>query len=176
MVERAQAMIPPSRQPSSSFAVDHVAYKPATRYAEGQTRPGSSDSRVPITRLAVRWLHTVEAEKPIQLIGRPERVEPMAQSATSLMRRTVNPLIVQGTPFLLIFGAIMISAWYGGLGPGLLATFTAGLAADYFFLPPTDSFSVLSLETVPLLAFFLEGTLVCLLVEALRAARSRAEG
>ena len=33
-----------------------------------------------------------------------------------------------------------------------------------------------SLETVPLLLFFLEGTLVCLLAEALRAARSRAEG
>src|SRR5215218_623913 len=84
-------------------------------------------------------------------------------------------LIVQETPFLLIFGAIMISAWYGGLGPGLLATFAAGLATDYFFLPPTGSLSGFSLETVPLLAFFLEGTLVCLLTEALRAARVRAE-
>jgi PAS domain S-box-containing protein len=63
-----------------------------------------------------------------------------------------------------------------GLGPGLLATFTAGLATDYSFLPPTGSLSVFSLETVPLLVFFLEGTLLCLLVEALRAARSRAEG
>ena len=46
----------------------------------------------------------------------------------------LDPLIVQETPFLLIFGAIMISAWYGGLGPGLLATVAAGLATDYFFL------------------------------------------
>ena len=109
-----------------------MAYKTATRYAEQQMCLATSDFKVFVTRLEVRWLHTVEAEKPVQLIGRPERVEPMAQSATSLMRRTVNPLIVQGTPFLLIFGAIMISAWYGGLGPGLLATFTGGLAADYF--------------------------------------------
>src|ERR687897_625183 len=88
----------------------------------------------------------------------------------------LDPLIVQETPFLLVFGAIMISAWYGGLGPGLLATVAAGLATDYFFLPPTGSLSGFSLETVPLLAFFLEGTLVCLLTEALRAARVRAEG
>jgi PAS domain S-box-containing protein len=93
-----------------------------------------------------------------------------------LVKLLLDPLIVQETPFLLIFGAIMISAWYGGLGPGLLATVAAGLATDYFFLQPTSSFSGFSLETVPLLAFFLEGTLVCLLVEALRAARSRAEG
>src|SRR5215211_3719106 len=93
-----------------------------------------------------------------------------------LVKLLLDPLMVQGTPFLLIFGAIMISAWYGGLGPGLLATFTGGLAADYFFLPPTGSLSGFSLETMPLLVFFLEGTLVCLLTEVLRAARSRAEG
>src|SRR5215203_1277399 len=103
-------------------------------------------------------------------------VAALAVGMAFLIKLLVDPLIVQETPFLLIFGAIMISAWYGGLGPGLLATVAAGLATDYFFLQPTSSFSGFSLETVPLLVFFLEGTLVCLLVEALRAARSRAEG
>jgi PAS domain S-box-containing protein len=100
----------------------------------------------------------------------------LAVGMAFLVKLLLDPLIVQETPFLLVFGAIMISAWYGGLGPGLLATFAAGLATDYFFLPPTGSLSGFSLETVPLLAFFLEGTLVCLLTEALRAARVRAEG
>src|SRR5215211_8161051 len=100
----------------------------------------------------------------------------LAVGMAFLVKLLLDPLIVQETPFVLIFGAIMISAWYGGLGPGLLATFAAGLATDYFFLPPTGSLSGFSLETVPLLAFFLEGTLVCLLTEALRAARVRAEG
>jgi len=103
-------------------------------------------------------------------------VAALAVGMAFLIKLLVDPLIVQETPFLLIFGAIMISVWYGGLGPGLLATVAAGLATDYFFLQPTSSFSGFSLETVPLLVFFLEGTLVCLLVEALRAARSRAEG
>src|ERR671921_2449005 len=99
----------------------------------------------------------------------------LAVGMAFLVKLLLDPLIVQETPFLLIFGAIMISAWYGGLGPGLLATVAAGLSTDYFFLQPASSFSGFSLETVPLLAFILEGTLVCLLFEALRAARSRAE-
>src|SRR5919106_857837 len=100
----------------------------------------------------------------------------LAVGMAFLVKLLLDPLIVQDVPFLLVFGAIMVSAWYGGLGPGLLATVAAGLATDYFFLQPTSSFSEFSLETVPLLAFFLEGTLVCLLTEALRAARVRAEG
>jgi len=91
------------------------------------------------------------------------------------LKLLLDPLIVQDVPFLLVFGAIMVSAWYGGLGPGLLATAAAGLATDYFFLYPKGTFSGFSLEAVPLLVFLLEGTLVCLLTEALRAARSRAE-
>src|SRR5919107_4071221 len=100
----------------------------------------------------------------------------LAVGVAFVLKLLLDPMIAQDIPYLLVFGAIMVSAWYGGLGPGLLATAAAGLATDYFFLSPKGSFSLLGLETVPLLVFFAEGTLVCLLVEALRAARSRAEG
>jgi PAS domain S-box-containing protein len=83
-----------------------------------------------------------------------------------------GPLIPQDVPFLLLFGAVMVSAWYGGLGPGLLTMVLAGLATDFLFLGPQGSFAP---NTVPLLVFFLEGTLLCLLTEALRAASQRAE-
>src|SRR5215212_7876675 len=100
----------------------------------------------------------------------------LAVGVAIAVKLLLDPLIVQNVPFLLVFGAIMVSAWYGGFGPSLLATVAAGLATDYFFLPPKGSFSGFGLETVPLLVFLAEGTLVCLLAEALRAARSRAEG
>jgi PAS domain S-box-containing protein len=87
----------------------------------------------------------------------------------------LDPLIAQDTPFLMVFGAIMVAAWYGGLGPGLLATVLGALVTDYFFLPPRGAFSGLSLESTPLLIFMLEGVLVCLLVGALRAAKFRSE-
>src|SRR5215208_1279930 len=100
----------------------------------------------------------------------------LAVGAAFVIGLLLGPRIAQDVSFLLVFGVVAASAWYGGLGPGLLATAAAGLATDFFFLPPQGSFSVLSLERVPLLLFFLEGMLDCLLAEALRAARSRAEG
>jgi PAS domain S-box-containing protein len=87
----------------------------------------------------------------------------------------IDPLVVQETPFLLIFGAIMVSAWFGGLGPGLAATALSAAATDYFFLPPKGSFSSTGLEAAPIVGFVLEGTLISLLVAALRQARERAE-
>jgi hypothetical protein len=56
----------------------------------------------------------------------------LAVGAAFAIKLLLDPLIVQESPFLLILGAIMISAWYGGLGPGLLATVAAGLATDYW--------------------------------------------
>src|SRR5919199_688391 len=99
----------------------------------------------------------------------------LAVGVAFAMKLLLDPLIVQDVPFLLLFGAIMVSAWYGGLGPGLLATAASGLVAAIFFLSPKDPFSGFSLEIAPLLVFFVEGALVCLLTEALRAARSREE-
>jgi PAS domain S-box-containing protein len=36
----------------------------------------------------------------------------------------------------LFYGAIVISAWFGGMGPGLMAVALATLAIDYFLVPP----------------------------------------
>jgi PAS domain S-box-containing protein len=91
------------------------------------------------------------------------------------LKLLLDPLIVQDTPFLLTFGAIMVSAWYGGLGPGLLATALAALITDYFFLYPKGSFSDLGLEATPLVTFVLEGVLVSSLASALRSAKARAQ-
>ena len=53
----------------------------------------------------------------------------------------------------LFFCAVMFSAWFGGIGPGLLATAISVLVFDYYFLPPIYS---LALETreLPRLVFF----------------------
>jgi len=36
----------------------------------------------------------------------------------------------------LFYAAIVISAWFGGMGPGLLAVVLATVALDYYFIPP----------------------------------------
>ncbi len=91
------------------------------------------------------------------------------------LKLLIDPLITQDTPFLLVFAAVMVSAWFGGLGPGVLATGLAALITDYFFLYPVKTFSAFSLEGLPLGVFVLEGLLVSSVVAALRVARERAE-
>ncbi len=57
-----------------------------------------------------------------------------------LLKLLLDPLITDQSPFLLLAGAVVVGAWFGGLGPGLLATVLGALAADYFFLPPPQRF------------------------------------
>jgi PAS domain S-box-containing protein len=82
-------------------------------------------------------------------------------------------------PYLQFFPAILIAAWYGGLGPGTLATVLSALAAMYFFLPP-PGLAVGGVPDVMSLGFFVAtGLGISWLKHQLRAAAvlsaSRAE-
>jgi PAS domain S-box-containing protein len=119
----------------------------------------------------MRRAHSVQSSSPFLRYG----VAVVAVALALGLKLLIDPLIMQETPFLLVFAAVMISAWFGGLGPGLLATALAALITDYFFLYPINTFSVLSLEGLPLVVFVLEGVLVSSVVAALRYAREHAE-
>jgi K+-sensing histidine kinase KdpD len=45
---------------------------------------------------------------------------------------------LQFAPYTLLFCAALIAAWFGGLGPGLLATALSVLAFDFFFIEPIN--------------------------------------
>jgi len=47
---------------------------------------------------------------------------------------------LESAPVSLFLCAVMFSAWFGGIGPGFLATVLSVLAFYYSFLPPVDSF------------------------------------
>lgn len=91
------------------------------------------------------------------------------------LRRLLDPLIHQSeTPFLLFFAPVMLSAWYGGLGPGLLATGLAAGAIDYDFLPPPGSLKIVSLGQGARLALFVaEASLIAYLTQRARWATER---
>jgi PAS domain S-box-containing protein len=91
------------------------------------------------------------------------------------LKLLVDPLIAEQSPFLLFAAAVIVAAWFGGLGPGLLATALGAVAADYYFLAPVGSFTPLGVAFLPLFLFVLQGGLISFLVEALRFARERAE-
>ena len=92
-----------------------------------------------------------------------------------LLRLLPAPPITPQSPFLLGGAAVMVAAWFGGLGPGLLATALGTLAANYFSLPPQGSFTGLNVSALPLALFAAQGVVISSLAEALRAARRRAE-
>ncbi len=70
----------------------------------------------------------------------------------------------------LFFAAVFFSAWYGGLGPGLLATGLSGAMTWYLFIPQHDSIAVLRDAVLRVLVF----TSVAVLTSSLNAATKRA--
>ena len=59
-----------------------------------------------------------------------------ALAAVLLFRYLVRDSIGLKVPFLQFYPAIIVAAWYGGLGPGVLTTALSTVAAMYFLLPP----------------------------------------
>jgi C4-dicarboxylate-specific signal transduction histidine kinase len=77
---------------------------------------------------------------------------------------------LETAPVSLFLGAIMITAWYGGIGPGLVATALSSLAFDYYFLPPIYSLVAKPGEIPRLIVFTLSAVFVGALSAAQRSA------
>jgi PAS domain S-box-containing protein len=79
------------------------------------------------------------------------------------------------TPFILLLPAIMAVAWYGGQGPGLLATAVGALEAAYLFFEPRFSIRVDdATELFSLVVFAFLGTAISILCDRLqRSERAR---
>ena len=86
-----------------------------------------------------------------------------------LLRLAVEPVWNGRLPYITLFPAIMVSAWVGGFGPGLLTTFLAALGAAYFWLPPLRSLWIIDPgEWLGLVVFMVVGTVISGLNEAWR--------
>jgi len=77
-------------------------------------------------------------------------------------------------PFLLLPAAVILSTWYGGRGPGLVATVVGAIGADVLFLPPVG-FGAEPGELLALAVLIGEGLLIVGVTDALRAARAVAQ-
>src|SRR5256712_3617559 len=71
----------------------------------------------------------------------------------------------------IFFAGVMLSAWYGGLGPGLLATTLSTLGRWYFLIPPVSSAEDTINESIRLTLF----AAVAVVISYLNEARKRAE-
>jgi PAS domain S-box-containing protein len=84
-------------------------------------------------------------------------------------------LVGQGTwgsaaTYSFFLGAVMLSSWVGGLGPGIMATVLSTLAADYFLIEPLHTITFDASRLVQLSAF----VGIAALISSLNDSRRRA--
>ncbi len=119
--------------------------------------------RHPLTRLLLRYGVAVAA------VG-------LSLVVKLVLQRHMEMGMEREAPFMLSLAAVMISGWYGGLGPGLLATGLAVLIGDYFFMEPFHALGlVTTAQKIRAGMFTVEGVVVSVLCQTLNSARRRAE-
>lgn len=99
----------------------------------------------------------------------------LAVIAALLLTRLLLP-VFDPSVFTLFYAAVAISAWYGGMGLGVLAIALSITTALYFLIEPVYSFGFLNPNVlVRLTTFSLVSLLITALSSELRTARRKAE-
>ncbi len=93
--------------------------------------------------------------------------------ALSLMLALDPFLKLTQASFLLFFGAVTISALYGGWQAGIFATLLSAVLANYFFLVPQQTWTLNVAGFLRLAFFVLQGTLISVLVGSLQTAQAQ---
>jgi PAS domain S-box-containing protein len=94
-----------------------------------------------------------------------------AATAAILLRLTLDPVWGITLPYITLFPAIMLSAWLGGLWPGIVTTVMSAGAAMYFWVEPSHSWAVTNKsELLGMLVFVAIGVVISALNEASRRA------
>jgi PAS domain S-box-containing protein len=77
-------------------------------------------------------------------------------------------------PFIFFFPAVVVAAWFGGLGPGILAIGLSALTANWFFIEPFRKLTISSIyDALSLAVFVLSAILIVAAIEAMHLARGR---
>jgi PAS domain S-box-containing protein len=91
-----------------------------------------------------------------------------------MIRWLLWPVLGVAVPHMTFFPAVMIAAYFGGLWPGLLATFLSAIAANYFLTGQLRSLDVTNVNDVTALVLFvLTGAIISSLCELLHRAQRR---
>lgn len=93
-----------------------------------------------------------------------------------LVRLGLAPIFGERSPLLLFLIGVTVAAWYGGVGPGLLAMILGLLLADYYFISPLFALGPANQQQFVQFALFVaEGIAISLLASRLKTALYRLE-
>ena len=96
-------------------------------------------------------------------------------TGATLAVRLGEPAWFGDRPVLILFVLpIFLSAYVGGLGPGLVATVVAALGTNYYLIPPTHAFTFeRGVDVTQWLMLVVVGTLISVFMEVLRTKEDR---
>ncbi len=83
--------------------------------------------------------------------------------------------VLRPSLFLLLYPAVTLAAWYGGLGPGIVASTALVVGANVWLFPPIGALSLQLQDLIRLAGFLVISVLVSWLTASERAARARAQ-
>ncbi|MDP9179766.1 MAG: DUF4118 domain-containing protein, partial [Gemmatimonadota bacterium] len=128
---------------------------------------GTGPIRTPSVSIAIKRVPSPVHRSPLIRYGAAVLFVLIALLATVVARPYVNQVI-----FVFFWPAVVGAAMFGGVGPGLLASFLAVALADYFFMGPVRSFAPTDpVEIVQLLVFLTIAGVVSSAAGRLQAAR-----
>jgi PAS domain S-box-containing protein len=91
-------------------------------------------------------------------------------------RLLLDPVLGVQYPFATVFLAVVVTTWYGGLRPALLAVLLGALASDFFLLPPRAGFHLAgTVAETGMVLYLITGLGISLLAGSLQRAGDRAE-
>lgn len=101
----------------------------------------------------------------------------LAAVAALLLRKLLSPLLGTDNPYLTSWAAIVVSAWYLGIGPSVVCTLVSVLGVWYFFLPYFHSFVLKNPKTEisGMVLFSALSAFIIALGEANRRSKARSE-
>src|SRR5258706_6081416 len=77
------------------------------------------------------------------------------------------PDIAKTNPAVIFLPAVMITTWYAGFIPGLVANFLSTIIIFYFFLPPYESFMAKQfISVLQMVLFLVEASFVCFFIDS----------
>lgn len=83
-----------------------------------------------------------------------------------ILKISLKRYLGENVPFVLFFTAVMVAAWFGGFGPGLVATALSTIFASIYFMGGQEN-GVLD-KLIPLATFTTEGVVISFLSHARR--------
>ena len=93
-----------------------------------------------------------------------------------LVRLALLPILPTGYPFITLFIGVLVSAWYGGFGPGLATLVWGTIGVWYFILPPAGALTPLGSDSAAAMIIAVINNLLLIgIATAQHASRRRAE-